>query len=228
MAGHSKLHSPSASSRWIACPGSAKLCAEVPDTSSEAARLGTAAHSVGEQCLLGAKNTEAFLGHTITVEGQGYKVDQRMAEGVQLYLDWVRRVAQNLGTTGLYVEVDMNLDRIHPDITGTSDCLFLSADGSKLVVVDYKNGVGPKEAEGSSQLQMYALMALDQPMCSKVQDVAMVIIQPWTRAGSIKRVQVADRTVDQLRTWEEVVLVPAVTATLQDNAPIVPGGDELG
>ena len=40
--------SASASVRWIACPPSAKLNAELPDTTSEYAREGTCAHELAE------------------------------------------------------------------------------------------------------------------------------------------------------------------------------------
>ena len=45
MSGHAFL-SPSASHRWLNCPPSAKLCAEVPDASSPYAQQGTDAHSL--------------------------------------------------------------------------------------------------------------------------------------------------------------------------------------
>ena len=40
--------SASASSRWLACPPSAKLCAEIPDTTTDYAREGTCAHELAE------------------------------------------------------------------------------------------------------------------------------------------------------------------------------------
>ena len=44
---HSVL-SASASSRWLACPPSAKLNAEIPDTTTDYAREGTCAHELAE------------------------------------------------------------------------------------------------------------------------------------------------------------------------------------
>ena len=40
--------SASASSRWLACPPSAKLNAEIPDTTTDYAREGTCAHELAE------------------------------------------------------------------------------------------------------------------------------------------------------------------------------------
>ena len=43
--------SASSSSRWLACPPSALLNADAPDSSSEAAEQGTAAHALAEHKL---------------------------------------------------------------------------------------------------------------------------------------------------------------------------------
>ena len=48
--------SASSSSRWLACPPSAQLCAALPDTVTDYAREGTCAHELAEykvQRLLG-------------------------------------------------------------------------------------------------------------------------------------------------------------------------------
>lgn len=53
--------SASSSHRWLECPPSAKLCAELPDTSSEYAQEGTDAHSLCEhrlKALLGRETTD--------------------------------------------------------------------------------------------------------------------------------------------------------------------------
>ena len=51
MAHETRTHavlSASASKRWLSCPPSAKLNAELPDTTSEYAREGTCAHELAE------------------------------------------------------------------------------------------------------------------------------------------------------------------------------------
>ena len=47
MSSHAIL-SASSSKRWLNCPPSAKLCAEVEDTTSEYAKEGTDAHTLCE------------------------------------------------------------------------------------------------------------------------------------------------------------------------------------
>lgn len=46
--------SASSSHRWLECPPSAKLCAELPDTSSEYAQEGTDAHTLRTQAKITA------------------------------------------------------------------------------------------------------------------------------------------------------------------------------
>ena len=57
MSSHAIL-SASSSKRWLNCPPSAKLCAEVEDTTSEYAKEGTDAHTLCEykvKSMLGIK-----------------------------------------------------------------------------------------------------------------------------------------------------------------------------
>lgn len=53
--------SASSSHRWLECPPSAKLCSQLPDTSSEYAQEGKDAHSLCEhklKLLLGLKSSD--------------------------------------------------------------------------------------------------------------------------------------------------------------------------
>ena len=51
---HAKLFTPSGSHRWLECTASAKLNAELADTTSSFAEEGTAAHSLCEYKVLKA------------------------------------------------------------------------------------------------------------------------------------------------------------------------------
>lgn len=50
MSAHAQL-GPSGASRWMACPGSVRLSAGLPDESSPFAEEGTKAHELAEICL---------------------------------------------------------------------------------------------------------------------------------------------------------------------------------
>lgn len=49
---HAKRYSPSASCKWLNCPGSVVLEAEFPDRETDYTREGTLAHSIAELKLL--------------------------------------------------------------------------------------------------------------------------------------------------------------------------------
>ena len=80
---HARL-SPSSAKRWLMCPGSVKLSEAYPDTTSSYASEGTAAHELAEKCLRERQDAASYA------MIDGVEVDEDMAIGVQLYVDWVR------------------------------------------------------------------------------------------------------------------------------------------
>lgn len=58
----------SGAKRWMNCLGSIQLSEGRPNNSSEAARLGTAAHALGEACLLDGSDAWEWLGGTINLD----------------------------------------------------------------------------------------------------------------------------------------------------------------
>lgn len=108
MTAHAKL-SPSSAHRWMRCAGSVILEKDLPDSSSEHADLGTAAHFLASECLEQGKNAADFEGHTIVIiKGNALWIDEatespvsnfftveaEMVENVQIYLDAVRSQAE--------------------------------------------------------------------------------------------------------------------------------------
>ena len=72
MSSHAIL-SASSSKRWLNCPPSAKLCAEVEDTTSEYAREGTDAHTLCEykvKSMLGIEMQRSPFGCSLTQQGR--------------------------------------------------------------------------------------------------------------------------------------------------------------
>jgi hypothetical protein len=89
MTAHAKFGASNAKRR-MACPGSLNAEAPFPDESSPYAELGTAAHELGEFCLVnGHEDAFAFIGE----EHNGHKVDDNMARAVQVYIDHIRATA---------------------------------------------------------------------------------------------------------------------------------------
>jgi len=156
---HAKL-SPSASGRWMTCPGSATLVLEAeellgPEKQSPYAAAGSAAHALAEQCLILEAPPEAFFGQVIYTDdnGLGYTVDEDMAEKVQGYLDYAATCEGDI-----YIEKQVTLAPHIPDVWGTAD-LIVCRPGY-LEIVDLKTGQGHAvHAENNSQLLIYLLGA---------------------------------------------------------------------
>ncbi len=189
MSSHAKL-SPSSAHRWIPCPGSVILEKGIPDSSSEHAELGTAAHFLASECLEQNADAKVYIGEFIVIKQgnaqwnkndpstrTGYEVDSEMAEYVQTYLDAVRTQAQG---NQLLVEqrVDFSAYLQTENAYGTSDAIVLT--DTEIQVHDLKYGKGVQVyAEGNQQLQLYALGALNEfGILGDFTQVRMVIHMP--------------------------------------------------
>lgn len=217
MSAHALL-SPSSAHRWMACPGSVRLCRDLPDTPSDFADEGTDAHQLAAACLESGLDAKDCIGQTMD---KGNQVTPDMAQAVQAYLDYVRDVA---AATGGELLVEQHLPIAHltgeEDAAGTADAVILSDD--ELIVADLKYGRGvPVDAEGNPQLQIYALAALAEfsPL-GDFERVRMVIHQP--RLGAVSEwVQ----TLEELEAFGQQV-AQAAQATQVADAPLRAGGQQ--
>lgn len=147
--GHA-FFSPSGSAKWMRCPGSLNAERGLPNTTSEAAEEGTAAHYMAELCLCNDTHAEVYVGDTAE-NGVGMSSD--MAMYVQQYVDYVRGLPGNL-----YVEERVDITRWADGAFGTSDAVVLDSENRRCHVADLKFGKGLQVyAESNSQLMMYAL-----------------------------------------------------------------------
>lgn len=174
-AGGSRIH------RILACPGSL----QAPETEAgPAAALGTAAHYIGERCLMnGCDATHpSFIGEKVTVLGQ--KISREVAEGVQVYVDWVRGIIRGVpGKHHLFLEQQVSWDSMSPPepMRGSADCIIIVPDLALMIVADYKNGADPVPVVGNKQTRYYAvgaLLSLPREIVQCVRKVQMTIIQP--------------------------------------------------
>lgn len=166
---HAKL-SPSASSRWMVCPGSVHLAAGLPDEpSSKYAAKGTAIHELSEQCLAADRDPSSFIGTTV----YDHVIDDEMAAIADVYVSWIREAQGKK----LY-ETRLSLEEVIPDCFGTADALIMRP--GQLTMADLKTGSGVKvDAEGNTQLLCYALGAfIKYDWIYDFQTVTVVIIQP--------------------------------------------------
>jgi hypothetical protein len=173
--------SASASHRWLACPGSIALSQGLPDTAGASAREGTAMHEVAAWCLTDGADAAAYIGRVIEVDGHKIEFTADMAELVQVYLDTVRGLVETTGGT-LLVEQKVDYSAVLgvQDSFGTADAIIL-ADGT-LYIIDLKTGQNEVEAENNTQLQLYALGALeDFGLVSDFETAVLMISQPTKR-----------------------------------------------
>ena len=75
---HSELGASSCE-RWWNCPGSVAASRGMPNRSSPAAELGTAAHEVAELCLRNGQDALEYVGRTVN----GIEIDAHTADKVQ-------------------------------------------------------------------------------------------------------------------------------------------------
>lgn len=206
--GHSRF-SASASARWMACPGSMVLAKDAPRKSSVYSRWGTAAHEVAANSLYSEVAVAAANSASIIVEGEDIAVDADMIACVQEYVDLVRTLRDTLGAE-LLVEQRLDYGSMigSTEAWGTGDAVLLTDD--EIIVIDLKTGQGERvEAEGNTQLMLYALGALAAHPDRKFKTVRIIICQPraggtteWTTTvdALVAFAGVAERAVDAVET----------------------------
>jgi hypothetical protein len=207
--GHSPLGASSAS-RWLNCPASFGLIQATgsESTESEHAALGTAAHKLAERCLDSGKDAWEYTGEVIDGFTVGIEDGQIEPDAVQVYLDYVRPIAE--GADSVFIELPLGRNwKPHPLYGGTAD--FVAVEPNSLTVVDYKHGAGlAVDPVGNPQLLYYAIGAFKE-QASHLPDTAgvcLVIVQP--RIPGYAGEKAWYLTVGELRAWSRDVLVPGM------------------
>lgn len=183
---HSTLGA-SAAYRWLACPGSVKLSANIPRKETEYSKEGTAAHALAEIAFGANLDPSNWLNEVV----EEVRVSENMVNAVRIYVNFLHELAED--GYELMLEHRFDLSKLNPPapMFGTSDCVAYHPGERKLVVADYKHGAGvPVEVEDSPQLKYYGLGALLQmsPL-NRVDTVELIIVQPRAQhsGGPIRR-----------------------------------------
>ena len=195
---------PSAASRWIACPASARLCEQVPKRpSGEAANIGTAIHALAETCFQLGSDPLQFVGQT--VEGITMTADNCLYALEHMKAIWA--IQDELGMVKVEVPVKLFEDK-QVLLQGTAD--VVGHNYTKMTVADLKTGKGWVDAD-TEQLKIYALGALATLNLSDIEVIEFQIIQPH---HGEKRIHFM--TVQELNDWEDNVLRPAIEDAISD------------
>ena len=207
MAKHAVL-SASSSHRWLACPPSALLCAQVPDTSSPYAAQGTDAHELCQYLLEKALGRKGLRDPT---EDLSY-YDAQMQTCAEGYRDFVMEQIVEIKKTCpdplICIEQRLDYSRWVAEGFGTGDCVIV-ADGI-LHIIDFKYGLGVlveaagEDGTGNPQLKCYALGALDTfDALYDIRRIRLSIYQPRR-----DHEDTYELSRDELLTWADEVLAP--------------------
>lgn len=204
---HAKL-GPSASSRWMNCPGSVRISRDITreEKPSPYAEEGTKAHSLSE-LMFEDLDQEEFEGY-----------DNEMHTHVREYVDYVMSHMTN-DSCVLYTEIRLDLGRYIPDGFGTSDNIIIDHDNKTIHVFDLKYGKGVKVwATKNSQGRIYAIGALVMfDRDKEIEEVVIHIGQP-----RMNHFHTEELTAKELMKYAKQVK-KAAKATEDFDAPVVPG-----
>lgn len=223
MAKHALL-SASGAHRWLECTPSAQLELQFPQSTSEYAEEGTAAH---ELCELTARY---WLGEISEAEYENQRDELAKgkyynAEMQECANDYAKFVAEKTAAaretcedafTALEVRVDFS--KYVKDGFGTGDCIIVS--DNVLEIIDFKYGKGVRvEAAGNPQMKLYALGAyLEYNTLFDIDSVRMTIFQP-----RLSGVQSSDEiTVKELLEWAEKYVKPRAKLAYRGEGEFAP------
>lgn len=214
MSDHAVL-SASSSHRWLNCTPSARLELEFENTSSEAAKEGTAAHALCEHKLKKALRKRSKR------PVSDYDSDE-MEDCTDAYVDFVMEQVTKAKAICkdpiVLIEQHLDFSCYVPDGFGTGDCIIISDE--MLHIIDFKYGMGILvEAENNPQMKLYALGALNiYDALYDIKEVAMTIFQP-------RRENVSTWILpsDDLKEWAESELKPKAELAYQGAGEYLPG-----
>ena len=195
------LLSASSAHRWIHCTPAPYLEAQHPDSHSDAAAEGTAAHELAEHKLRQHLDLPTTRPSSEWDSEEMDDYTDQYADHVMAELERARNVDP---AAFLAIEERLDFSHIVPDGFGTGDALIVADD--TLTVIDLKYGKGVEvSAVENPQMRLYALGALaTYGAIYDVHTIRTVIFQP--RLGNISTEEI---TVDELVAWAEDVVRPA-------------------
>lgn len=207
--------SASGSKRWLSCTPSARLELEFENTSTEAAKEGTAAHALCEHKLKKALKQRS---KRPVSDYDSDEMEECTDEYVAFVMEQYEAAKAVCSDPIVLIEQHLDFSCYVPDGFGTGDCVIIADD--KLHIVDFKFGTGILvEAEENPQMMLYALGALEIfDALYDIREVSMTIFQPRRENVSTWTIPVED-----LKGWAENVLKPRAALAFNGEGDYVPG-----
>ena len=215
MADHARL-SPSASHRWINCPGSVHLAEQCPPQGgSTYTAEGTEAHALAELKLRKFNEegtSDSFDKQLDKARNEFEYYCGEMEEATDFYFDIVtEKLIEGGPDAELMVEQRFSLDKWVPDSFGSADAVIIA--GNTIEVCDLKYGKGVKvDAVGNPQLRLYGLGAAE--LFGDLYDfdtVRVTIIQP-----RLDHVSTEEISLEDLKDWAENWVAPAAKLAMSN------------
>lgn len=210
----------------MTCAGSIRMSRGLENKSSKYAEEGTEAHALAELILRSRLNPGDAELHAQAAEAQLLATTD-MLDAVYVYVDKVMSYAASGFEVVILLEQRVTLDALGmaAPVFGTSDLVAYVPALRRLIVGDYKHGAGVAvEVDDNPQLKIYALAAWLSIALARhwvIESIESWICQPRKEhdAGPVR--------TQNYDLWELVDfaddVMAAVEATLEPDAPLVPG-----
>ena len=194
------LLSASGAHRWMSCPPSAVLESGEPESTSDAAEQGTAAHALAEHKL--RKDMKQRSKRPVS-PWQDDEMEEHTSDYATFVLEQLAEARETCPDAQLLIEQRLDFSHLVPGGFGTGDAVIIAEP--RLQIVDLKYGLGVLvEAENNPQLMLYALGALHafEPLYD-ITEVSVTIFQP--RRGNVSTWTI---TTEELLVWAETEVAP--------------------
>ena len=202
---------PSAATRWLSCPASVRLCADIPyQPAGEAAQIGTAIHEVAETAFLTNSSVYDWVGKTV----KDIVITEQNAEFAAAHVNHIRDLELRLGTLKVEQYVTVYKDK-DIELGGTADVVAWNDEKSTLVIADLKTGRQYIDAD-SDQMKIYAIGAMRHAKI-EFSNIELSIIQPHHGEPRTHKI-----TYKELNDWAETNLTPALKAIAKGDTEPTP------
>ena len=197
------------------CPPSAVLELGEPESTSDAAEQGTAAHALAEHKLKKAMKQRSKRPVSEWIDDE---MEEHTSDYADFVLEQLSAAKAKCPDASLLIEQRLDFSHLVPGGFGTGDAVIIAEP--RLQIIDLKYGVGVLvEAENNPQLMLYALGALHafEPLYD-ITEVSVTIFQP-------RRSNVSTWTIstEELLAWAQTEVAPKAALAAAGEGQFCPG-----